>query len=124
MCFCFFVLVPHIYDDFVRTKFAEKGVPNSAMVFMCPPKGQNVSRFIGEKWLDSFGHGMTIEDALKFVEDLCVKKGYTVKLESEDITSLSFEANQVLSLLIDLKKSPNNEAFSKFNLIREHVDKA
>jgi hypothetical protein len=111
-------LAPYIYYDTVQSQLAKKGVPKDAMIFMAPPVGQNVDkpyRFVSENWLETNANGKSIEETFASVEEICRSKGYAINVEKVDILSLSFEANQVLSFLIDLEKTPTTAAFDNFN---------
>jgi hypothetical protein len=49
------------------------------------------------------------------VDEICRSKGYAFNVQKVDILALFFEANQVLSFLIDLEKTPTNAAYDNFN---------
>ena len=96
---------------------AKKEVPDEALAFSSPPPGVPVSRFISENCLEKNADSKTIEETIAMIEGSCVSKGYSVKYETVNIATLSFEANQVLDFFIDLEKTPTYLAFDKFFLI-------
>jgi len=94
---------------------AKTEVPDEALAFSAPPLGVPVSTLISENWLEKITDSKTIEATLATIEDSCVLKGYSVKYETVNIATLSFEANQLLDFFIDLEKTPTYFVFDKFN---------
>jgi hypothetical protein len=84
--------------------------------FMAPPVGLNVSRLLSQEWLTNTGSSKTIEDVLSLVTNMCIRKGLAFKLETVDISTLSYESNQVLYFYMDLTQTPTSSAFNSFVL--------
>jgi hypothetical protein len=115
--------VPYLYYDSVSSQLAKKDIATNAMSFMAPPPGLNVvrlniSRFVSETWLERNAASKTIESTFEFIHQLCLSKAYDVKLEIVDIKTLSPPSKQVLTFLMNLKRSPTNDAFNSFHYVK------
>lgn len=62
----------------------EKKVSRDDLKFITPPSGQNVSRFVSETLIHAHYPGKTIEEALGYVIDVGVGKGFEYKFDSVD----------------------------------------